>query len=574
MKATVCLMVLSLALLSTVAIADVPGLISYQGTLTDDVDVALDTTVSMTFTIYNDSTGGVAKWTETQPAVVVSSGVFNVFLGRVNSISDTLFKDPERWLGIQVGGDSELEPRQRIAAVGYAFQAADVKVPLDLSGSVSGSGAVIKGTNIGSGHGLYGSATSNYGVYGTSTIGIGVIGECPNGAGVAGYSTNGYAGYFDGTSYFSGNVGIGTTPLWAKLDVAGEINTDSVYEIGGTTVLSSEGAANIFVGAHAGESNTGNSGTFVGYSAGQNNQGHLNTFIGHSAGQTNTTGDYNTFVGRASGLLNSIGDRNTFIGHEAGRYNTEGYDNTFVGKSAGLNNATGHGNVFIGKDAGYNETGSNKLYIANAKDTSDVLIYGDFSTGNIGLGTLNPNAKLEVQGAQNGLALIMIDQIGSRQYAGLRLDRDGAEKWFVGMTNINDNLTFRRTASSNYVVIDTTGKVGIGMQTPSYELDVAGDINTTGEIRRNGSAYNHPDYVFEPDYELMSLPELSDFVAANKHLPGMPSADEVKTEGVKLFEQNRLLVEKLEEAYLYILELQERISRLEDRVEVEFSTIR
>jgi hypothetical protein len=95
-------------------------------------------------------------------------------------------------------------------------------------------------------------------------------------------------------------------------------------------------------------------------------------------------------------------------------------------------------------------------------------------------------------------------------------------------------------------------------------LDVAGDINTTGEIRRNGSAYNHPDYVFEPDYELVSFADLKSYVAENRHLPGMPSAKEVREEGIKLFEQNRLVLEKLEEAYLYILKLEERISQLED----------
>jgi hypothetical protein len=44
----------------------------------------------------------------------------------------------------------------------------------------------------------------------------------------------------------------------------------------------------------------------------------------------------------------------------------------------------------------------------------------------------------------------------------------------------------------------------------------------------------------------------------------MPSAEEVKEEGVKLFEQNRLLLEKLEESYLYVVELQKRIAELED----------
>ena len=153
MRATVFIIVLSIVLLSTVSLAgdsfrlaerihlsgraqsndplsmgaktDVPGMINYQGTLTDDGGVALDTAVAMTFSIYTDSVGGTQVWTETQPAIKVISGLFNVLLGCVNAISDTVFNDPERWLGIQVGGDPELELRQRIAAVGYAFRAAE-----------------------------------------------------------------------------------------------------------------------------------------------------------------------------------------------------------------------------------------------------------------------------------------------------------------------------------------------------------------------------------------------------------------------------------------------------------------
>ena len=73
----------------------------------------------------SDSVGGAQVWTETQPSVEVTGGIFSVLLGRVNTIADTVFNDPQRWLGVQVGGDPELVPRQRIAAVGYAFWAAE-----------------------------------------------------------------------------------------------------------------------------------------------------------------------------------------------------------------------------------------------------------------------------------------------------------------------------------------------------------------------------------------------------------------------------------------------------------------
>ena len=62
MRATAFIVVLSIALLSTAALAEVPGLMNYQGTLTDEDGAALGTTVSMTFTIYTDSTGGSLIW--------------------------------------------------------------------------------------------------------------------------------------------------------------------------------------------------------------------------------------------------------------------------------------------------------------------------------------------------------------------------------------------------------------------------------------------------------------------------------------------------------------------------------
>jgi hypothetical protein len=99
----------------------------------------------------------------------------------------------------------------------------------------------------------------------------------------------------------------------------------------------------------------------------------------------------------------------------AGTNNTGRYS-VFVGSGAGFCTDTGSGNVCLGNYAGYVEQGSSKLIIANAADSSHVLIYGDFSSGRVGLGTMAPTTDLEVQGVQDGLALIKIDQRGTRQY--------------------------------------------------------------------------------------------------------------------------------------------------------------
>ncbi|MCK4272105.1 hypothetical protein KAX22_05620 [bacterium] len=125
MRTIVIILVLCIVMLSANALADCVCEMGWQGTLCDQYGVALDTTVSMAFAIYTDSTGGIQVWSETQSLVTVSQGLFNVLLGRVNAIPDTVFNESSRWLAVQVGGDPELSPRQKIGGVGYAFRAAE-----------------------------------------------------------------------------------------------------------------------------------------------------------------------------------------------------------------------------------------------------------------------------------------------------------------------------------------------------------------------------------------------------------------------------------------------------------------
>mgnify|MGYP006266030253 CR=1 FL=1 len=71
-----------------------------------------------------------------------------------------------------------------------------------------------------------------------------------------------------------------------------------------------------------------------------------------------------------------------------------------------------------------------------------------------------------------------------------------------------------------------------------------------------------PDYVFREEYDLRSLEELRFFLEEHNHLPGLKSAQEMEDRGGQnLGEQQRLQLEKLEEAYRYILQLEARIGR-------------
>src|SRR3990170_7051733 len=92
--------------------AQVPQLINYQGKLTKSTGAPLDTNISMVFSIYADSAGTIIKWTETQGAVVVEKGIFNVLLGSVNPIPDSVFDGSIRYLSVQVGSDPEITPRK------------------------------------------------------------------------------------------------------------------------------------------------------------------------------------------------------------------------------------------------------------------------------------------------------------------------------------------------------------------------------------------------------------------------------------------------------------------------------
>jgi len=133
--------------------------------------------------------------------------------------------------------------------------------------------------------------------------------------------------------------------------------------------------------------------------------GNYMTAVGFRAGYY-TNGDYNTFIGAYSGYALSggiTGTRNVFIGYQAGYWpnlgtGSSGSNNVIIGSQAGyVGGLNSSGNVFIGYQAGYNETGSNKLYIANSSSTPP-LIYGDFVSGNVGLGTTNPTSKLHIIG--------------------------------------------------------------------------------------------------------------------------------------------------------------------------------
>jgi microcystin-dependent protein len=126
MKSKLFLTVLGLLLaMITFSYAQVPQMINYQGKLTKASGASLDTTIQMVFSIYADPVTMTALWTETQSAVGVDKGLYNVFLGSVNPLPGTVFNGNTRYLGVRVGADPEISPRKPIMSVAYAYKSVD-----------------------------------------------------------------------------------------------------------------------------------------------------------------------------------------------------------------------------------------------------------------------------------------------------------------------------------------------------------------------------------------------------------------------------------------------------------------
>jgi len=158
------MIVSSTMLITSDAGAATPRLINYQGILTDESGSPLSGTYQLTFSIYPDSAQATsALWGEQHLSVSVESGIFNVVLGSVASISDDLFAKGECWLGVTIDSNPEMYPRQRLVSVPWALRAA-VADSAATVGAAVGSAWTVDGDDI------YSAVSGNAGIGNTSPL--------------------------------------------------------------------------------------------------------------------------------------------------------------------------------------------------------------------------------------------------------------------------------------------------------------------------------------------------------------------------------------------------------------------
>lgn len=129
------------------------------------------------------------------------------------------------------------------------------------------------------------------------------------------------------------------------------------------------------------------------------------------------------------------------------------------------------------------------------------------------------------------------------------------------------------------------GNVGIGVSSPNAKLHVRGNVLCEGGFEVTELASNSinvdklnandiqmampgaADYVFDEGYNLKSLSEVENYVNEHKHLPGMPSASEMDANGVSVAQLSNLLLEKVEELTLHMIQLKKENAELKAKVE-------
>ena len=222
--------------------------------------------------------------------------------------------------------------------------------------------------------------------------------------------------------------------------------------------------------------------------------------------------------------------------------------------------------------------GISSYYLSNlhlqTADVTRVTILN--SNGFVGIGTENPSAKLEVVGPETGNGpSVKIGGGGDLVLnSGGTIFFDGNYHYASGnyIRPIESNTQSFVTAGIERMKINASGDIGIGTTNPDSKLTVKGVIHTQEvKVDLNGSVA--PDYVFEKDYPLTSLEELKSYIDQDKHLPEIPSAKEMEEEGINLKEMNLLLLRKIEEMTLHLIDQNQQYAQLkeESRVSAEAS---
>jgi len=225
-----------------------------------------------------------------------------------------------------------------------------------------------------------------------------------------------------------------------------------------------------------------------------------------------------------------------------------------------------------------NGTINNNCAIGAAKETDINGLYGGgrlvfYTLGGTPSGGNSPGLvermridRLGNVEIHNNIILKKIDGSGNNGIYFYRYEENpSCIKGYPGEYSTRQGIQFSASQAPNALIINWNGNVGIGTTNPgSFKLAVEGKIGAREVVVTNVAWY---DFVFEPEYKLMSLKDLETYIKDNKHLPEIPTTAQVEENGIAVGEMNAKLLQKIEELTLYTIQQQELIETLLNRVE-------